>query len=374
MLKVLTIFGTRPEAIKLAPVLVELRKYSNIESYVCVTAQHRQMLDQVLNIFNIVPDIDLDLMRDNQSLPDLTARVITRIDQILAKVLPNIVLIQGDTTTVMASAMAAFYRKIPVGHVEAGLRSGNMYSPFPEEMNRRIASLIAQYHFVPTEGSRKALIGEGVPAEKIFLTGNTVVDALLAILESPVPNSVDYLLNKAGMKDKDSSKKLVLVTAHRRENFGQGIENICNGLKALVDRNNDVVVLYPVHHNPNVRRPVFKILDGVERITLCDPVGYDAMAHLMNASHLILTDSGGIQEEAPSLGKPVLVMRKETERPEGIKAGTARLIGPYSESVVQETERLLNNKEEYRQMSLKVNPYGDGKASKRIVDIIASNN
>ncbi len=372
MFKILTIFGTRPEAIKLAPVLVELRKRKNILSHVCVTAQHRQMLDQVLNVFGIVPDIDLDLMRPCQSLSDLTARVVTEVDHVLTKVSPNLVMVQGDTTTVSASAMAAFYRKIPVAHVEAGLRSGNIDSPFPEELNRRVAGLIASYHFAPTERTRQALLREGVPDSAIFLTGNPVIDALHIILRQPRPSSVQCLLAKMGINGNARSKKLILVTAHRRENFGCRIESICAGLKSLAARNRHIVFLYPVHLNPSVKEPVYRILSDVGQVYLIDPVDYDVMAHLMNAAYLVLTDSGGIQEEAPSLGKPVLVMRTETERPEGVDAGTARLVGTDADRIVAETERLLNDRDTYRRMARSVNPYGDGRAAERIANVISS--
>lgn len=370
MLKVLTIFGTRPEAIKLAPILVGLRQNSNIKSYSCVTAQHRQMLDQVLNIFDVVPDIDLNLMRSDQALSDLTARVMSAVDKVLCNINPDIVLVQGDTTTVMAAAMASFYRKIAVGHVEAGLRSGNIYSPFPEEMNRRAVSLIASYHFAPTEEARVSLLKEGIPEKNVYLTGNTVIDALKMITSRPCPDTVSSLLSKLNGPKSSNPRKLILITAHRRENFGAGIENICRGLKKLVERNNDIAILYPVHHNPNVKEPVSRMLGNIDRVVLCDPMEYDVMAHMMNASHIILTDSGGIQEEAPSLGKPVLVMRSETERPEGISAGVAKLVGTDVSAIIAETERLLHDEAHYRGMALTANPYGDGKSAARIVDII----
>ena len=372
MFKVLTIFGTRPEAIKLAPILIELKKFPKIRSQICVTAQHRQMLDQVLSIFDIIPNIDLDLMCQNQLLPDLTAKVITEIDCILTKLSPDLVLVQGDTTTTMASAMAAFYNKIPVGHVEAGLRSGDIHSPFPEEMNRQIAGLAARYHFAPTSAAEQALLKEGVPKDRVFLTGNPVIDALEIVLRKPIPPLVKSLLRRIGLNGKANRRNLILVTAHRREHFGKGMENICYGLKTLATRNKDIRILYPVHFNPNVREPVFRTLDNVKNIFLIDPVGYDVMAHLMNVAHLILTDSGGIQEEAPALGKPVLVMRTETERHEGIEAGTAKLVRPEADCIVAETEHLLTDEDAYRRMARSVNPYGDGQAAKRIVRIISS--
>ncbi|HSW40806.1 MAG TPA: UDP-N-acetylglucosamine 2-epimerase (non-hydrolyzing) [Acidobacteriota bacterium] len=370
MKKVLTIFGTRPEAIKLAPILIELGKCPDVQSRVCVTAQHRQMLDQVLGLFGITPDIDLDIMTPGQSLATITARVVEGVDKALEQEKPDVMLIQGDTTTVMASAMAAFYRKIAVGHVEAGLRSGNISSPFPEEMNRRIASLASHLHFAPTERAVQALRLEGLPNERIFLTGNTVIDALYTILARPIPEETKRLLDRAGISGNGDDPKLILVTAHRRENFGNRFESLCRGLKAVVERNRDVVIIYPVHLNPNVREPVYRILDRQERVILTKPVEYDVLSHLMKASYIVLTDSGGIQEEAPSLGKPVLVMRTETERPEGVEAGTAKLVGPFEDRIIEETEILLRSETAYASMAKAVNPYGDGRAAERIVDII----
>jgi len=368
--KVLTIFGTRPEAIKLAPVIDELKKYSDIESRICVTAQHRHMLDQVLSLFGIKPHIDLDIMQDNQGLAELTGRILHRVDEVLDREKPDVVLIQGDTTTVMAAAIASYYRKIRVGHVEAGLRSGNLYSPFPEEMNRRMASLSSAFHFAPTQTAVQTLLKEGVDKNSIFLTGNTVIDALQMITSKPIPDEAKKLLWVAGLKGENKELKLILVTAHRRENFGHRFEDICRALKTLVDRNKDIVIIYPVHMNPHVQEPVLRILNNKERIILTDPVKYDVLAHLMKAAHIVLTDSGGIQEEAPSLGKPVLVMRTETERPEGVEAGTAKLVGPFADNIVAETEKLLNNSIAYENMARAVNPYGDGTAAKRIVGIL----
>lgn len=371
MFKVLSIFGTRPEAIKLAPVILELQKHQDqIHSRVCVTAQHRQMLDQVLGIFSIRPDIDLDLMQHDQSLPDLTARAIKQVSDVLAEERPDVVLIQGDTTTVMAAALAAFYQKIAVGHVEAGLRSKDRYSPFPEEINRRIAGVLSTYHFAPTETARKALLNEGVPESNIFVTGNTVIDALHMIVGRHMPSMAATLLSKVEAGGTKNARKLILVTAHRRENFGERFENICLGLKSLAERNSDIAILYPVHLNPNVQEPVYGILNGVERVFLTEPLEYDVLVHLMNVAYLVLTDSGGIQEEAPALGKPVLVMRTETERPEAIEAGTAKLVGPYADSIVAETEHLLRDRAAYQKMAQAVSPYGDGHAAERIVSII----
>ena len=374
MRKVLTVFGTRPEAIKLAPILVELNKYPAIKSRICVTAQHREMLDQVLRLFAITPDIDLDLMRAGQTLAEITSRVVSGIDAVLQEEAPDIVLVQGDTTTVMAAALAAFYRGIPVGHVEAGLRSGDISSPFPEEMNRRVATLISGLHFAPTDAAMQALIQEGVHEDRVFLTGNPVIDALQMTVNKPLPLAAAELLQQAGLDGGidggGNTLKLILATAHRRENFGERFESLCRGLKSLVERNPDVVIIYPVHLNPNVQKPVMRILAGQERIILTKPMEYDVLAHLMKAAYIVLTDSGGIQEEAPSLGKPVLVMRTETERPEGIEAGTAKLVGPFEDRIVAETETLLRDPAAYEKMAKAVNPYGDGHAAEKIVAII----
>ena len=372
MKKVLFVFGTRPEAIKLAPIILEFKNYPQVQTIICVTAQHRRMLDQVLGLFAIVPDIDLDLMKPDQTLSELTGRVVHGVDRVIEKEQPSIVLIQGDTTTVMAAALAAFYNKIPVGHVEAGLRSNDIYSPFPEEMNRRITSILGNYHFAPTEKAKKALLGEGISKERIYVTGNTVIDALHMILKKPVPMLVREILDRVGISDNVNERKMILVTAHRRENFGERFKSICRGIKQLAERNPDIGIVYPVHLNPNVQEPANRILGGLDRILLIEPVDYDSMAHLMNAASIILTDSGGIQEEAPSLGKPVLVMRTETERPEGVEAGTAKLVGPYTDRIVMETERLLYDKAAYNEMARAINPYGDGKAAKRIVKILLS--
>jgi len=364
MIRILSVFGTRPEAIKMAPVVRELQKCPNrIESRICVTAQHRKMLDQVLDIFDIEPDVDLDLMQPGQTLPELTSRVILSMTQVLEQEKPDCVLIQGDTTTVMATALAAFYQQVPVGHVEAGLRTRNRYSPFPEEMNRRIADALTTFYFAPTRTAADALRCEGVADDDIYVTGNTVIDALLWVVEQPEPPEVTRLI--AGL----DARRLVLVTAHRRENFAS-FEEICTGLLELAQRNPDIAIVYPVHLNPNVQDPVHRILDGEERVHLINPLPYSSFVHLMNRADVILTDSGGIQEEAPALGKPVLVMRWETERPEAIEAGTVKLIGPDAEAIVRETERLLYNEDVYRQMANAISPYGDGHAAKRIVQIL----
>jgi UDP-N-acetylglucosamine 2-epimerase (non-hydrolysing) len=370
-MKVLSIIGTRPEAIKMAPVIKALQNANGrVESVVCVTAQHRKMLDQVMRLFDIAPDIDLDLMRPNQDLHLLTGKVFVEVGKVLEEIRPDVVLVQGDTTTVMAASIAAYYHKIPVGHVEAGLRTSTLYSPFPEEGNRRLTSVVTTFHFAPTILAKKALLREGVEEEKIFVTGNTVIDALFFILKQPVPEQAGTLLDLARINGNPVQRRLVLVTAHRRENFGDRLKSICQGLRMLVERNPDVVLIYPVHLNPNVYDTVHRMLDGIERIMLTDPVEYDVLTHLMRAAHLVLTDSGGIQEEAPSLGKPVLVMRTETERPEGIQAGTAKLVGPDGGRILAETEKLLQDAGEYNKMARAINPYGDGNTAKRIVDVL----
>lgn len=384
MLRVLCIFGTRPEAIKMAPVVRELAKYPDrIECAVCVTAQHREMLDQTLDLFGIVPDIDLDLMQPEQALPDLTARVVTAISEVLFRVKPNLVLVQGDTTTVMATALAAFYQHIPVGHVEAGLRTHNRYAPFPEEINRRLTSVLATYHFAPTQSAVNSLLAEGVPKECIYLTGNPVIDALLWAVKLPPSALTRAVLCSLGLskkRDEDSGgpdhtpsgplNPLILVTAHRRENFGQPLESICKALQALVERNSEIQVVYPVHYNPRVRETAHRIIHGHPRIHLLDPLPYETFAHLMKVSYLILTDSGGIQEEAPALGKPVLVLREVTERPEAVEAGAVKVIGTDSNRIVSEVERLVYDEEGYRRMASSVNPYGDGHAAEQIVQTI----
>jgi len=365
-IKVLSVIGTRPEAIKMAPVIKELNKYPNdIESVVVSTAQHREMLDQILKVFNIEPDIDLNIMRPNQTLSQITSDVLHGMEKVLREVEPDIMLVQGDTTTIFASSLAAFYCKVPVGHVEAGLRSYDKFNPYPEELNRRLADVLTDYFFAPTDMAKNNLQKEGVPGERIFVTGNTVVDALLYALEVP------YELNINGLDElmlKES--RILLVTAHRRENWDQPLANICEAFKELVQRYPDLRIVYPVHLNPNVRRTVHTLLNGIQRIHLIEPVDYLAFIHLMKHSHLILTDSGGIQEEAPSLGKPVLVMRKLTERPEAYHAGVAKIVGTEKDSIIREVSLLLDNDEEYRKMSRMVNPYGDGKSAKRIVDVI----
>jgi UDP-N-acetylglucosamine 2-epimerase (non-hydrolysing) len=365
MIRVLNIFGTRPEAIKMAPVVRELEKHpGQVESLVCTTAQHREMLDQVLDVFGIRPDVDLDLMQPDQGLPDLTARALTGLSRVLEEVCPNVVLVQGDTTTVMAGALAAFYRRIPVGHVEAGLRTRDRYSPFPEEMNRRVADALTTFYFAPTETAAQALRREGVADDAIYVTGNTVIDALLWVVRQPQPSEISDISGRV------DGRRLILVTAHRRENFGAPFEEICHGLRDLARRNSDIALVYPVHLNPNVQEPAYRILGGQERIHLIEPLPYAAFAHLMSRAEIVLTDSGGLQEEAPALGKPVLVLRRETERPEAVEAGTAKLVGPDAEAIVRETERLLRDEAAYQQMANAVSSYGDGRAAERIVRVL----
>jgi UDP-N-acetylglucosamine 2-epimerase (non-hydrolysing) len=372
MRKILVIIGTRPEAIKLSPVILDLEKHAQtFKTRVCVTAQHREMLDQVLGIFGIVPDIDLDLMEPDQNLPALTSRVMVELSRVLDEEKPNLLLVQGDTTTVMTASLAAFYEKVSVGHVEAGLRTEDRHVPFPEEMNRRLTSVLARYHFAPTERAKQSLLREGVPIDRIFVTGNTIIDALHFILNKPKPDRVKDILKSGDLSA--SRKKLILVTAHRRENFGQPFEEICRGLKALAERNQDVSILYPVHLNPNVREPVFRILQDIKGIHLTEPLEYDVLVYLMKESYFIITDSGGIQEEAPSLGKPVLILRTKTERPEVVEAGVAKIIGPKADAIIREGEKLLYDRDEYMSMARRISPYGDGRAAKKITGILMEN-
>lgn len=373
MLKILSVFGTRPEAIKMAPVVKELEKHPDrFESLVCVTAQHREMLDQVLELFHIRPDYDLDIMRPGQDLFDVTSNVLQGLKPVLEKERPDLVLVHGDTTTTMAASLAAFYCRTRVGHVEAGLRTHNKFAPFPEEINRRVAGTVCDYHFAPTDAARQNLLGEGVTGESIFVTGNTVVDALLSVADMIGRDASLQRRFTADFSFLDPSKRLILVTGHRRENFGQGFENICHALATIARRHGDVEVLYPVHLNPNVQEPVKRILGkgGLTNIHLIEPQDYLPFVYLMNRSCLIITDSGGVQEEAPSLGKPVLVMRETTERPEAVAAGTVQLVGTDMERIVAAASHLLSDADAYRAMSLAHNPYGDGKAAERIVETI----
>lgn len=373
MKKILSVFGTRPEAIKMAPVLRAIRRHRNqFDSRLCVTGQHREMLDGVLELFRIVPEYDLNIMKTGQSLTEVTCSVLRGIEPILSKFCPDIVLVHGDTTTTMAAGLASYYQKIPVGHIEAGLRTGNIYSPWPEEMNRHLTGAISHYHFAPTENAKKNLLAEGILAERILVTGNTVIDALLGVVEELRDNEI--LRNELDKRFSflDSSKRLVLVTGHRRENFGAGFEGICAALKHLSDEQNDVEIIYPVHLNPRVREPVHRILGGAAAIHLIEPLDYLAFVYLMNRAYLILTDSGGVQEEAPSLGKPVLVMRDTTERPEAVDAGTVRLVGTDTRTIVREVSELLCDRHAYKVMSEAHNPYGDGKAAGRIVKCLGA--
>ncbi|OIO76201.1 MAG: UDP-N-acetylglucosamine 2-epimerase [Gallionellaceae bacterium CG1_02_56_997] len=367
--KIMLVFGTRPEAIKMAPVVRVLSEAKQWEVKVCVTAQHRQMLDQVLSLFGIVPDFDLDLMKPGQDLTDITCNVLSGMRDVFKQWKPDLVLVHGDTATAMAASLAAYYAKIPVGHVEAGLRTSDIYSPWPEEMNRRMVGRVASIHFAPTETARSNLLAEGCADESIFVTGNTVIDALLKVVER-VDNDAalnQELSERFAFIQKD--KRLILVTGHRRENFGQGFENICKAIRTIAERD-DVQIVYPVHLNPNVQEPVNRILAGCENIHLIAPQDYLPFVYLMNRAYLLLTDSGGIQEEAPSLGKPVLVMRDTTERPEALGAGTVELVGTNEACIVATTLALLNDQEKYMRMSRAHNPYGDGLASSRIFAVI----
>ncbi len=361
-LKVLSVFGTRPEAVKMAPIIKRLEHTKGVSATVCVTAQHREMLDQALELFSISPDYDLNIMRDDQSLASLSTAVFNGLEPVFEQIQPDWVLVQGDTTTVMVASLLAYYQHIYVGHVEAGLRTKDKWQPFPEEINRRVASVVADLHFAPTPWAHDNLINEGVPADRIVVTGNPVIDALLDISERP------YSPEDASLADIPADQRVILVTAHRRENFGEPMERIFGALRAIADRYTDTLTLvYPVHMNPNVRRPAQKILGNVANIRLTEPMDYQEIVHWMKRAHVILTDSGGLQEEAPALGTPVLVLREVTERPEAIEAGTARLVGTDADLIVAETIRLLDDPEAHQAMAKAVNPYGDGHAAERIV-------
>ena len=362
-MKILSVFGTRPEAVKMAPVVRLLAQTAGIEARVCVTAQHRQMLDQVLGLFAITPDYDLDLMRDNQSLPEMSAAIFTHLDPVLIDFQPDWVLAQGDTTTVAITSLLTYYRRIRFGHVEAGLRTFDKWAPFPEEINRRVAGVVADLHFAPTEWARQNLLREGVDDAIIKVTGNPVIDALQVVAEQPAPAEIRALIEKIG------SRRLILVTAHRRENFGKPIEDICSALKQLAARG-DVEIVYPVHLNPNVQEPVYRLLKDVAHITLLPPLDYLPLVQLIKHAALILTDSGGIQEEAPGFGIPALVLREVTERPEGIEAGALKLVGTATRTIVQEATLLLDDQSAYEAMAKAVNPYGDGHASERIIEAL----
>ena len=370
--KVLLVFGTRPEAIKMAPLVLELQSRPELNVEVCVTAQHRQMLDQVLELFELTPEYDLDLMQPGQDLYDITTRALLGLREVLVKSMPDLVLVHGDTTTTFAASLASFYQRIPVGHVEAGLRTGNIYSPWPEESNRKLTGALTRFHFAPTEKAQDNLLAENVTPEHVFVTGNTVIDALIKVVDKI---ESDKALNQeiaAKFDFLDENKKLILVTGHRRESFGGGFENICRAIRTLAE-DPEVQVLYPVHLNPNVQEPVNRLLKDIDNVFLIDPQDYLPFVYLMSRAYIILTDSGGVQEEAPSLGKPVLVMRDTTERPEAVKAGTVKLVGTDYDEIVKQAQALLNNTNAYEQMSFAHNPYGDGKACARIADIILAN-
>ncbi len=364
MIKILSIIGTRPEAIKMAPVIKEFQNYPDqVQSELCLTAQHRELVDQVLKLFAITPDYDLNLMRINQTLPQLTSKILTKMTPIFEEVNPDWILVQGDTTTVMTASLLAYYLKIRVGHIEAGLRTYNKWHPYPEEINRRISDVIADLHFVPTQRAKQNLLNEGIDSESIHITGNTVIDALHHVVQLPSNP-------KSPIPHIDDSKRLFLLTAHRRENFGEPLANICQAILELVQSHPDIQFVYPVHPNPHVQGVVNELLGNHPSITLTPPLDYLTMTHLIKRSYLILTDSGGLQEEAPSLGKPVLVLRQKTERPEGVEAGCVKVVGTDKKSIIQHVEILLNNSSIYQTMAQAVNPYGDGTASKKIVEIL----
>ena len=365
MKKIITIFGTRPEAIKMAPLVKELEKREGIESKICVTAQHREMLDQVLELFDIKPDFDLNIMKTKQSLTGITNRILEGLEDIFKEEKPDMILVHGDTTTTFSSALAAYYQQIKVGHVEAGLRTFDKYFPFPEEMNRKLTGAIADLHFSPTKGAKNNLLREGIDEKSIYITGNTVIDAMLHTVEE------DYVFENEELNKIDfKNKKVIMITAHRRENWGEGISNICEALNQIVNENKDVELVYLVHLNPIVKDMVHEKLGGKERIHLLNPLDTKETHNLMNKCFMVMTDSGGLQEEAPHLGKPVLVLRDVTERPEAVEYGTVKLVGTNKEKIIDEANILINSKEAYEKMSKAVNPYGDGKASERICDAI----
>ncbi|MFW5444406.1 MAG: non-hydrolyzing UDP-N-acetylglucosamine 2-epimerase [Methylococcaceae bacterium] len=367
--KILTVFGTRPEAIKMAP-LVKALEIESWDSRVCVTAQHREMLDQVLNLFEITPDYDLNIMKPGQDLYDVTTGILNNIKTVLKTFQPDIVLVHGDTTTTFVTTLAAFYQQIPVAHIEAGLRTGNLYSPWPEEANRKLTGTLAKYHFAPTELSKQNLLKENIAPETISVTGNTVIDALQWVVNKLDQSTEDSNKLAEQFPFLEQDKRMILVTGHRRESFGDGFNNICNALKKIAVKYPDCQIVYPVHLNPNVQEPVTSLLKGINNIYLIEPLDYLPFIFLMNKAYIILTDSGGIQEEAPSLGKPVLVMRNTTERPEAIKAGTVKLVGTDEKTIVKEIDKLMQDINTYRTMSKSINPYGDGLACQRIIDTL----
>lgn len=369
--RILTVFGTRPEAIKMAPMVKALAAHEAFDSKVCVTAQHREMLDQVLELFKIVPDYDLDIMSPNQSLSKITSRILEALELVISDFKPDYILVHGDTATTFATTLAAYYARVPVCHIEAGLRTGDVYSPWPEEGNRKLTGALAKYHFAPTEISKQNLLSENVSADDILVTGNTVIDALLDV-QKTIKADMDLAKNLAvKFPFIDNQKKMILVTGHRRESFGGGFERICEALRQISSQHSDVQIIYPVHLNPNVQEPVGRLLGDMKNIHLIDPLDYLPFVYLMEKSYIILTDSGGIQEEAPSLGKPVLVMRDTTERPEAVEAGTVKLVGSDVDLIVNETNELLTNVDAYSKMSRAHNPYGDGQSVTRIVDFLA---
>lgn len=377
MKKILIVFGTRPEAIKMAPLV---KRFENYKEYfnvkVCVTAQHREMLDQVLDIFEIEPDYDLNIMKKEQDLYDISSNVLLGIKEVLKSFSPELVLVHGDTTTTSMTTLASYYQKIKIGHVEAGLRTNNLYSPWPEEGNRLLVGSLATFHFAPTEESKKNLLLENKEEKNILVCGNSVIDALFSVLEKikndseKKKNIIDNILLKFDKKINIEKSKFILVTGHRRENFGNSFTNICNALKKIALNNPDIDIIYPVHLNPNVRIPVNKILNNIKNIYLIEPLEYESFIYLMNNSYFIITDSGGVQEEAPSLGKPVLVIRNTTERPEALQAGTVKLVGTSQEKIITESEKLINNSDYYNSMSKAKNPYGEGKTSKKIIEFL----
>lgn len=368
-IKVLTVFGTRPEGIKMAPIIKEMEKREEIESVTCITAQHREMLDQVLRIFDIQPDYDLNIFKPGQSLTKITTRALEGLEEVIIKEKPDVLLVQGDTTTVFSGALAAFYQKVKIGHVEAGLRSGNIHSPYPEEANRMLTGILTEYHFAPTIRNKENLLKENYNEDKIYITGNTVIDALKYVIkddyvfESEILNELDY-----------KNKRVILLTSHRRENIGKPMENIFNAVNDIANKYDDVEVVFPIHLNPVVRDIANKILKNNKKVHIIEPLDYEPFTNLMNKVHLIVTDSGGIQEEAPTLGKPVLVVREETERPEGVESGTAKLVGTEYTKLYDSLDLLLSDEKEYEKMAVAVNPYGDGNAAKNIVDVLIKEN
>ncbi|NCE92716.1 UDP-N-acetylglucosamine 2-epimerase (non-hydrolyzing) [Pseudomonas sp. L13] len=369
-MKTLCVFGTRPEAIKMAPVAIALGNDPSVDAKICVTGQHREMLDQVLNLFELVPDFDLNIMKPSQDLTDVTVRILEGLRSVFAEFVPDVVLVHGDTATTFAASLAAYYHRIPVAHVEAGLRTGDIYSPWPEEGNRKLTGALANLHFAPTQTSQANLLREGVSEKNVLVTGNTVIDALMMVIDRL---KTDEQLRKSASKPSSfisTERRIVLVTGHRRESFGDGFERICEALAHIANTHKDVDIIYPMHMNPNVREPVNRVLKDIKNVYLIEPLDYLPFVYLMEKSYLILTDSGGIQEEAPSLGKPVLVMRDTTERPEALKAGTVKLVGTDVQTMIAEVDELLNSQSAYDKMSFAHNPYGDGNASRRIVETL----